>query len=80
MSENGQTVNFGLQHVTHIPKAIVPAVDFSYKKILFEDSTRRHIFANTVQWDAYVNSILHCVLGGFFRYEGTKILGLSSKN
>ena len=26
----GQTVNFGLWHVIHILKAIVPAVDFSY--------------------------------------------------
>ena len=45
----GQTVNFGLQHVIHIVKAIVPAVNFSYVlKALFEHPTRRQIFANTV--------------------------------
>ena len=45
-----QTVNFGLQHVIHILKALVPADNFSYQKTLFQHPTRRQIFANTVGW------------------------------
>ena len=33
--------------VIHILKGIVPAVNFSYQKTLYEHPTRRHIFANT---------------------------------
>ena len=54
----GQKVNFGLYHVLHILKAIVPAYNLSYQKRNFEHPTR---FLLT-QWDAYVNSILHCVI------------------
>ena len=44
----GQAVNFGLKHVIHILKAIVPADNLSYQERSFEHPTRRQIFANTV--------------------------------
>ena len=45
----GQTVNFCLQHVLHILKAIDLMVHLSYQETFVEHPTRRHIFANTVQ-------------------------------
>ena len=59
-----QTVNFCLSRVIHILKAIVPAVNFSFLKQFF---SRGVIFLLT-QWDAYVNSILHC-LSAFMKKE-----------
>ena len=41
-------VHFGLYHVLHILKAIVPADNLSYQKRIFEHPTKRQIFANTV--------------------------------
>ena len=43
-----QTVHFGLYHVLHILKAIVPADNLSYQKRSFEHPMRRQIFAYTV--------------------------------
>ena len=55
----GQTVHFGLYHVLHILKAIVPADNLSYQKGSFEHRMRRFLLT---QWDAYVNSILPSVI------------------
>ena len=45
----GKTVDFHLQHVLQILKAIGPEVNLSYQSSLLKHPTRRQNFANTLQ-------------------------------
>ena len=56
-------VKLGLYYVSHILKAIIPVDNLSHYKHFL--SILRGVRFFLTQWDAYVNSILHCDICDF---------------